>query len=207
MYARTEGVDVTGGDLTYEPATRRVRGAQTTELFTTGERQMYVVSGKGHLIAGTLGGEFTSVQLDDDIFYLREDLVFAFEPSLKWENGHVPGSAAKIPMVQFRGSGAIAFRTPRPLMPVKLAPDSVLYVDANALAGWIGRVVPRAVSPAGTSRLSELFVECTGEGVVLVQEEPGPNLAVPVHVTAARARAAEEAAAVAADGAGPSEPA
>jgi Flp pilus assembly protein TadD/uncharacterized protein (AIM24 family) len=194
MYARTEGVDVTGGDLSYEPATRRVRGAQTGELFTTGERQMYIVSGKGQLIAGTLGGEFTAVQLDDDIFYLREDLVFAFEPTLKWENGHVPGSAAKIPMVQFRGSGAVSFRTPRPLMPVKLAPESVLYVDANALAGWIGRVVPRAVSPAGTSRLSELFVECTGEGVVLVQEELGPNLAVPVHVAAERMRKAEEAA-------------
>ena len=36
------------------------------------------------------------------------------------------------------------------------------------------------MSPQGTSRLSELFVECTGEGVVLVQEEQGTNLAVPV---------------------------
>ncbi|MCB9562084.1 MAG: tetratricopeptide repeat protein [Kofleriaceae bacterium] len=201
LYTRTEGVDVTGGDLSYQPAHRRVRGAQTDELFTTGERQLYVVSGKGHLIAGALGGEFTAVQLDDDIFYLREDVVFAFEPSLKWENGHVPGSAAKIPMVQFRGNGAVAFRTPRPLLAVKLAPERILYVDANALAGWIGRVVPRVVSPAGTSRLSELFVECSGEGVVLVQDEPGPNLAVPVHVTASRLRAAEAAAAAATDAA------
>jgi tetratricopeptide (TPR) repeat protein len=180
MFARTEGVDVTGGDLTYEPATRRIRGAQTQEPFASGERALYIVSGRGVMIASPLGGEFTAVQLDDDIFYLREDVVFAFEPSVRWENGHVPGSHARIPMVQFRGSGAVAFRTPRPLLAVKLAPDRVLYIDANALAGWIGRVVPRAVSPQGTSRLSELFVECTGEGVVLVQEEQGTNLAVPV---------------------------
>jgi len=179
IFARTEGVDVTGGDLTYEVATRRVRGAQTSEPFATGERQLYVVSGKGHLIASPLGGEFTAVQLDDDIFYLREDVVYAFEPGVRWENGHVPGSRARIPMVQFRGSGAVVFRTPRPLLAVKLAPDRVLYIDANALAGWIGRVVPRAVSPQGTSRLSELFVECTGEGVVLVQEESGPTLSPP----------------------------
>jgi hypothetical protein len=183
MFTRTEGVDVTGGDLSYEVATRRVRGAQTGEPFASGERHLYLVSGKGHLIASPLGGEFTAVQLDDDIFYLREDVVFAFEPHVRWENGHVPGSRARIPMVQFRGSGAVAFRTPRPLLAVKLAPDHVLYVDANALSGWIGRVVPRAVSPQGTSRLSELFVECTGEGVVLVEEEQAPNRAIPVELS------------------------
>lgn len=187
IFSRTEGVDVTGGDLSYEPTTRRVRGAQTSEPFASGERQMYLVSGKGILVASPLGGEFTAVQLDDDIFYLREDIVFAFEPGVRWENGHVPGSRARIPMVQFRGSGAVAFRTPRPLLAVKLAPERTLYIDANALAGWIGRVVPRAVSPQGTSRLSELFVECTGEGVVLVQEEQGTNLAVPVRDAVAAA--------------------
>jgi hypothetical protein len=180
MFTRTEGVDVTGGDLSYEIATRRVRGAQTSEPFASGERQLYQVSGRGVLIASPLGGEFTAVQLDDDIFYLREDVVFAFEPQVRWENGHVPGSRARIPMVQFRGSGAVTFRTKRPLLAIKLAPERVLYVDANALAGWIGRVVPRAVSPQGTSRLSELFVECTGEGVVLVQEEHGEAAATPL---------------------------
>jgi tetratricopeptide (TPR) repeat protein/uncharacterized protein (AIM24 family) len=174
MLTRTEGVDVTGGQLSYEPATRRSRGAQTGESFDTGGRPMFVVSGHGHLIASPIGGLFTAVQLDEDIFYLREDLVFAFEPDLRWENGHVPGSGSRLQMIQFRGSGSVAFRTERPLLAVKLAPERVLYVDAAALAGWIGRVVPRAVAPAGGGHLSELFVECTGEGVVLVQEEAVP---------------------------------
>ena len=100
--------------------------------------------------------------------------MFAFEPVLRWENGHVPGSRERIPMVQFRGSGAVAFRTERPLLSVKLAQDRVLYVDATALAGWIGRVVPRAVTPADGGPGSELFVECTGEVVVLVEEEQAP---------------------------------
>lgn len=174
MFSRTEGVDVSGGQLTYEPALRRSRGQNRAEPFATGGRQMFAVTGQGHLIAAALGGQFTAVSLDDDIFYLREDLVFAFEPSLRWENGHVPGSRERIPMVQFRGSGAVAFRTARPLLSVKLAQERVLYVDATALAGWIGRVVPRAVSPADGGPGSELFVECTGEGVVLVEEEQAP---------------------------------
>lgn len=172
MFTRTEGVDVTGGKLTYEPAMWRSRGQNRAEPFETDGRPMFTVTGRGHLIAAPLGGQFTAVSLDDDIFYLREDLVFAFEPALRWENGHVPGSRHRIPMIQFRGAGGIAFRTERPLLAVKLAQDRVLYVDATALAGWIGRVVPRAVTPADTGpAASELFVECTGEGVVLVQEE------------------------------------
>jgi uncharacterized protein (AIM24 family) len=174
VFTRTEGVDVTGGKLAYEPAMRRARGQNRAEPFETDGRPMFTVTGKGHLIAAPVGGQFTAVSLDDDIFYLREDLVFAFEPALRWENGHVPGSRNRVPIVQFRGHGAIAFRTERPLLAVKLAQEKVLYVDATALAGWIGRVVPRAVTPADSGPASELFVECTGEGVVLVQEEQAP---------------------------------
>lgn len=172
IYTRTEGVNVTGGELAYEIATRRVRGSRTGEPFGADGRRLFVVTGNGHLIAAPIGDHFTAVTLDDDIFYLREDLVFAFEEQLRWENGHVPGSASSLPMVQFRGQGSVAFRTAEPLLAVKLAPDKVLYVDADILAGWIGRVVPRIVAPAAAKSESSLFVECTGEGVVLVEEEP-----------------------------------
>ena len=173
VYSRTEGVNVTGGELAYEVASRHVRGSSTGHDFSTDGRQLFIVSGNGHLIAAPLGEHFSAVTLDDDILYLREDLVFAFEEQLRWENGHVPGSQATIPMVQFRGCGEVAFRSSRPLLAIKLAPERMLYVDAQVLAGWIGRVVPRAVAPVAGGEQSTLFVECTGEGVVLVEEEEG----------------------------------
>ncbi|MCG8421175.1 MAG: tetratricopeptide repeat protein [Proteobacteria bacterium] len=176
VYSRTEGVSITGGELAYEVALRRSRGSSTSEDFSSNGRRMFIISGHGHLIAAPLGEHFTAVTLDEDILYLREDLVFAFEDQLRWENGHVPGSEGAIAMVQFRGQGSIAFRTQRPLLAIKLAPEHVLYIDAQVLAGWIGRVMPRAVAPAAGGSKSTLFVECTGEGVVLVEEqdvEPG----------------------------------
>jgi Flp pilus assembly protein TadD/uncharacterized protein (AIM24 family) len=175
MMSRTEGVVVSGGDLAYEPATRRVRGQQTGEPFGSDGRLLFHVSGKGHLVAAPGGDHFAAVVLDDDILYLREDLVYAFEDALRWENGNVPGSAAAIRMVQLRGSGAVAFRSARPLLSVKLAPERVLYVDADSLAGWIGRVVPRLVAPAAGGKASAPFVECSGEGVILLEErKPTP---------------------------------
>jgi hypothetical protein len=164
---------------------RRSRGRDTDESFNYGGgSQMHGVSGEGYLIAVPNDRKFTAVTLDDDILYLREDLVFAFETSLRWENGNVPGLRGKLPVVQFRGDGAVALRSSQPLVRVKLPAQGVVCVDASRLAGWIGRVIPRAVVPPAHGPMGEICVECTGEGVVLI--DPG-SVAPPVIEKAVRA--------------------
>lgn len=170
VLTRLDGIYVTGGDLEYEPAMRRSRGRDTDEKFDFGGTRMHAVSGSGYLIAVPGDKTFTAVSLDDDILYLREDLVFAFEATLRWENGNVPGLRGKLPVVQFRGDGAVAMRTAEPLVRVKLPAQGVLLVAAMRLAGWIGRVIPRAVVPPTDGPMGEVCVECTGEGVVLIDQ-------------------------------------
>jgi Tetratricopeptide repeat len=175
VMTRLDGVHITGGDLVFEVAVRRSRGHNTDERFDYGGSQLHAVSGRGYLIALPGKAAFTAVSLDDDILYLREDLVFAFEASLRWENGNVPGLRGKLPVVQFRGDGAVALRLARPLVRVKLPAQGMVFVDADRLAGWIGRVIPRAVVPPPGGPLGAMCVECTGEGIVLVEpaaEEP-----------------------------------
>jgi len=173
VLTRLEGVHVTGGDLSYEEATRRSRGHQTEERFET---PMHVISGTGYLIAVPPKHErFIAVHLDDDILYLREDLVFAFESTLRWENGNIPGLRGKLHVIQFRGDGALAMRTARRLVRVKLPASGLVFVDADRLAGWIGRVIPRAVVSPNGGPLGTTCVECTGEGIILIEPAPeGP---------------------------------
>jgi hypothetical protein len=174
VLTRLDGVHITGGDLAYELAMRRSRGHNTDEAFDHGGSQLHAVSGRGYLIAVPGKHIFSAVVLDDDILYLREDLVFAFEGSLRWENGNVPGLRGKLPVVQFRGDGALALRLSRPLVRVKLPAQGTVFVDAERLAGWIGRVIPRAVVPPPGGPLGTMCVECTGEGIVLVEPAPEP---------------------------------
>jgi len=188
VMTRLDGVYVTGGDLAYEPATRRSRGHQTEEKFDYGGPQLHMVSGDGYLIALPGDRVFTAVSLDDDIFYLREDLVFAFQASLRWENGNVPGLRGRFPVVQFRGDGSVALRSGKTLVRVKLPAQGVLFVDATRLAGWIGRVIPRAVVPPGGGPMGEVCVECTGEGVVLVDPIGDPSKLAPQGMNLPRAR-------------------
>jgi hypothetical protein len=172
MMTRLDGVHITGGDLGYEPAMRRSRGHNTEEPFDYGGSELHAVTGRGYLIAVPGKHVFSAVSLDDDILYLREDLVFAFEPSLRWENGNVPGLRGKLPVVQFRGDGALVLRLLRPLVRVKLPAQGMMFIDADRLAGWIGRVIPRAVVPPAGGPLGAMCVECTGEGIVLVEPAP-----------------------------------
>lgn len=190
VMTRLDGIHVTGGDLSYEVAMRRSRGSQTHERFDYGGTPLHSVTGEGYLIAVPGKQTFHAVMLDDDILYLREDLVFAFESSLRWESGNVPGLRGKLPVVQFRGDGALVIRVSRPLVRVKLPAQGVLYVDADRLAGWIGRVIPRAVVPPSGGPMGLMCVECTGEGVVLVEPQPDRETAAQFVVTAAPAPAA-----------------
>jgi uncharacterized protein (AIM24 family) len=182
VLTRLDGVHITGGDLSYELAMRRSRGHSTEQAFDYGGSQLHAVTGRGYLIAAPGKHAFAAVSLDDDILYLREDLVFAFESSLRWENGNVPGLRGKLPVVQFRGDGAVALRLTRPLVRVKLPPQGVVFIDAERLAGWIGRVIPRAVVPPPGGPLGAMCVECTGEGVVLIEpasDDPAAARAAP----------------------------
>jgi len=172
VMTRLDGVHITGGDLGYELAMRRSRGHNTEEPFDYGGSQVHAVIGRGYLIAVPGKYSFRAISLDDDILYLREDLVFAFETSLRWENGNVPGLRGKLPIVQFRGDGTLALRVLRPLVRVKLPAQGVVFIDAERLAGWIGRVIPRAVVPPAGGPLGTMCVECTGEGIVLVEPAP-----------------------------------
>ena len=169
VLTRLDGVHITGGDLLYDIAMRRSRGHQTEERFDFGGTPLHTVSGHGYLIAVPGKRVFSAVTLDDDILYLREDLVFAFETTLRWESGNVPGMRGKLPVVQFRGDGAVAVRLTRPLVRIKLPPSGVVFVDADRLAGWIGRVIPRAVVPPVGGPMGAMCVECTGEGIVMIE--------------------------------------
>ncbi|HEX3757579.1 MAG TPA: tetratricopeptide repeat protein [Kofleriaceae bacterium] len=198
VLSRLDGVHITGGDLAYELATRRSRGHSTEQAFDYGGSQLHAVTGRGYLIAVPGKHAFAAVSLDDDILYLREDLVFAFEASLRWENGNVPGLRGRLPVVQFRGDGAVALRLARSLVRVKLPAQGVVFIDAERLAGWIGRVIPRAVIPPPGGPLGAMCVECTGEGVVLIEpapDEPAPPRAEPPARPAAPPHAAAPAAA------------
>jgi uncharacterized protein (AIM24 family) len=168
---RTLGAIASTGQLVFEPLTRRIRAQSSDEPFGEGAEAMFVAVGRGRMVVAARGARFALLALTDDIVYVRESALFAFEESLAWESGRIPGSGAEaLRVVQFRGSGRLVMRTERAPYTLKIEPDAPLYVDHKTLLGWIGRVVPRQLH-ADDGRL-EPYVECSGEGVLIVEEPP-----------------------------------
>jgi uncharacterized protein (AIM24 family) len=157
MLARPDGILARGGELSWEPAGRRVRGRITDEPFGS----LHVVAGTGSFVVASRGGTFTALSLSGEVLYLRETAVAAFEERLGWENGRVPGNPGEIAVVQFRGDGCVATLTTHSPLTIELRDGHPVSIDPAALIGWTGGVVPRLV---------EDLVECTGEGMILVEE-------------------------------------
>ncbi|HEX2568457.1 MAG TPA: tetratricopeptide repeat protein, partial [Polyangia bacterium] len=105
LSSRATGAVLSTGQMTFEPLYRRERGRFTEDLFGGEADGLSRVSGKGLILVAPQGQRFTALSLQNDILYLREPSVYAFEDSLHWENGRVPGGAGWYPLVQFRGSG------------------------------------------------------------------------------------------------------
>src|SRR5262249_4607973 len=132
-----------------------------------GAEAMFAAVGRGRVVVAARGARFSLLSLNDDILYVREPMLFAFEESLAWESGRIPGGGTEgARVVQFRGTGRLVLRTARPIYTLKTE-EEPLFVDHATLLGWIGRVVPRQVTGEGGPAP---YIECSGEGVLLLEE-------------------------------------
>jgi uncharacterized protein (AIM24 family) len=169
LATRTLGTVASTGTISFEPMFRRVRAQATEEPFGEGAEAMFMAVGRGRVVTSARGARFTLLALTDDILYVREPVIYAFEESLAWESGRLPGGGAGgevARVVQLRGHGRAVLRTARPVFTLKTE-EAPLYVDQATLLGWIGRVVPRQVQ---TESGPAPYIECSGEGVLLLEE-------------------------------------
>jgi uncharacterized protein (AIM24 family) len=163
-YVRAEAAVACWGGASWERAERRVKGRATGEPLGDGTRPFFRVAGTGELLVAATEGHLVPLALDDDILYLREDRVLAFDGTVDWEFGHVP--RVKLKMLQFRGRGLVALGLMGEAGAVKVTPDRPVFVSAPRLLGWIGRVVARGLE--GPEQVPLLGIVCEGEGVVLL---------------------------------------
>ena len=162
---RIAGALASSGRINYVPLARRVRGSHTAEPFGDGDDAMCLATGTGVMVISPRGGNFHLLALKDEVIYLREAAVFAFEETLSWENGRIPGSGG-VPMVQFRGDGRVVMRTDKAPYTVRLTTGEVLYADQDALLGWTGQVVTQQLR--GMDGEATAFVSCNGEGALIL---------------------------------------
>jgi uncharacterized protein (AIM24 family) len=172
MLSRLDGLVASFGNLSFQPEFKRFRGRVTEKTFGEPARRMMRVAGHGRLWVATLGRRFHAVEIGDEAAYFREEVLFAFEESLLFENGRVPskyGSDLHLVHLRNRGRALLASRcVPRS---VDVSKDEPCRVPLEVLLGWHGNVAPRIVAlveAEAPDGLPLAAVELAGEGRVLL---------------------------------------
>jgi uncharacterized protein (AIM24 family) len=148
--------------IRWEPAFRRVQGRKSSAPLGTGRAPFYRAVGPGEIWVAGAPSRWVPLALEDDVLYVREDRVLAFDGTLSWEAGAIPGEGTR--MLQFRGRGCVVLELDGPPAAVKVTSEQPILITSTRLVGWIGGLVahrPRA------PRTSPLELACEGDGVLL----------------------------------------
>jgi tetratricopeptide (TPR) repeat protein len=162
-HARADAILAGAGALKWEPGFRRAQGRCSTEPLGNDKRPYFRLTGAGEVWIAGAAGRWLPLRLADDVLYVREDRVLAFEGSLTWEAGTVPNAGLR--MLQFRGRGTVALDLDDASIALKVTDDKPTLLAGARLIGWVGRLVPHGERLPGASPFQ---LACQGEGVVLL---------------------------------------
>ena len=139
-FVRADAAVACTGRVRWELAQRRVQGRPTADRLGA-DQPFFRVQGRGELFVAAPVGRLVPLRLEDDILYVREDAVVAFEGTVSWEYGHIP--RAPLGMLQFRGRGLVTICVRGETGAVKVSPERPVQAAMRNLLGWVGRVVAR----------------------------------------------------------------
>jgi hypothetical protein len=165
VFSRLGGLHFSSNEgLSRSPLSRHKRGGPSTEGFGGSDDPVFDIEGAGRLGFHPGDGVFSAVRLSGEISYVREELVFAFDPELDFDHGSLPSGDS--PLVHFRGHGSIVFRSPVPPHSLEVTPDRGVVIPADGLIGWFGRLLPRRAE-GGPFDPGLDALEFVGEGILL----------------------------------------
>jgi uncharacterized protein (AIM24 family) len=176
MLTRLDGLVASFGSATMKPELKRFRGKATDKPFGEGARRMLRASGEGRFVISRDNRFFTALELDDEPAFFREEILFAFEESLVFENGRVPAkSGPDLHLVHLRGRGRLLLVTaagaPRS---VEVTRNEPLRIPMDQLVGWHGPLIqPRLVPIVEEAPDLGVALELAGEGRALVDAPEG----------------------------------
>jgi len=115
----------------------------------------------------------------DDVLFLREDAILAFDLAMTYENGRLPsppppkaglarGEDDALFIAQLHGPGPLVFECIEQLFALDVTAAQAATVRASSILGWTGRLVPETI-PAGQAPGGQRgLIGFVGTGTVLV---------------------------------------
>ncbi|MDB5217074.1 MAG: Tetratricopeptide 2 repeat protein [Myxococcaceae bacterium] len=168
--ARLEALRASSNALTMKLLERHVKGKSTGESFGGVGSPLVHATGEGQLVlAPRPGRKLSSFTLQDDMCFVREEVLLGFDGELVFENGRLAtGEGEFVAVVQLRGKGAVLLEAIGEILTLEVQGNRGISVRREVVLGWFGRLVPRALAPSEAPCGQRGLVSFAGEGRVLV---------------------------------------
>jgi uncharacterized protein (AIM24 family) len=127
-----------------------------------GNGMLYLEPGRSKFHAVDLADQ-NGVNIDDDGAYLREELVFAFEEAISFDNGKLTSDGQSLELAHLKGNGRVLLQLDGTLRAMPIPLGAPMVVPLQRIVGWFGRVTPRLMGFGGRGA-----IELTGEGYALL---------------------------------------
>ena len=175
MLTRLDGLVASWGSVVMKPELKRFRGKATDKPFGDGARRMLRATGEGRFIISREGRHFTALELGDEPAYFREEILFAFQESIVFENGRVPSKTGPdLHLVQLRGRGKLLLVTVGTPKAVEIVKGEPMRIPMDQLVGWHGPLIqPRLVPIVEEAPELGVALELAGEGRALLDGPDG----------------------------------
>jgi hypothetical protein len=170
LLTRLDGLVASWGATTMRPELKRFRGKATDKPFGDGARRMLRASGEGRFVIAREGRHFTALELGDEPAYFREEVLFAFEETILFENGRVPSKGGTdLHLVHLRGRGRLLLVSQGVPKAVDVLRGEPLRIPMDQLVGWHGPLIqPRLVPIVEEAPELGVALELAGEGRALI---------------------------------------
>jgi len=168
LYVRLGTLQAVHGKLESRMVHRRARGKDLEEYLGEDD-PIFEVTGPCRMTLEVSPDESIVVlALDDDILYVRESRILAFDDRSAYESARLPFGKDPVPMLQLHGSGFVAlrFHTHPTALPVRDGQE--LRVNPDKVLGWTGRLFPNMQKGTAPYSLTAPRLVFRGEGAVLL---------------------------------------
>lgn len=166
---RLDGLVAVRGELRTTIVQRRARGKDRDQLLGDDSPILRWHGPVTAVMHPPEGLSFFGVHLDDDILYVRERDLMAFDERLSFESGRLPLDKSPVEVTQLYGTGALVLRLGGAPKALRVSDGDEVRVVPDRLVGWVGRLFPSV--PSGTAPYSATAPKLAfrGDGVVLVR--------------------------------------
>lgn len=153
------------GTLATRMLERQSRSVSHEPFGGLGAPLVRIKSGGTLVLGARTGHRLVPLKLEGDIAFLREEFVLGFDLRLTFENGRLGlGDSEALPFVQLRGQGVIVLELLDPLVVLDVAAKASAVLRREAIVGWTGRLLPRALAPGEAPSGQRGLVSFAGEG-------------------------------------------